>query len=61
MNNYLILAIILINIGNKNSIRKIVAMAISPSIEQITLYNNEGNIYLFSSKFDKKKRSKIRK
>ena len=31
-------------------------MAISPSIEQITLYNNEGNIYLFSSKFDKKKK-----
>ena len=41
---------------NKNSIGKIVAMAISPLFEQIALYNNEGNIYLFSSKFDKKRK-----
>ena len=41
---------------NKNNIGKIIAMAISPSFEQIALYNNEGNIYLFSSKFDKKRK-----
>lgn len=41
---------------NKNNVGKIVAMAISPSFEQIALYNNEGNIYLFSSKFDKKRK-----
>ena len=39
--------------GNSNTIGKIIAMAISPSYEQFALYNSDGIVYIFSSKFDK--------
>ena len=42
--------------NNKDNIGKIVAIAISPSYEKIALYNNEGKIYIFSSKFNKERK-----
>ena len=44
------------NETKNNTIGKIKTMAISPSYEQIAFYNSKGNIYLFSSKFDKKRK-----
>ena len=43
------------NINNK-SVGKIIALAISPSYEQVALYNNKGNVYIFNSKFTKGKK-----
>ena len=40
----------------KDSIGKIIAMAISPLYNQIALYNNQGKVYLFSSQFDRKRK-----
>ena len=43
--------------NNKNdSIGNIVAMTISPKYRQIALYNKEGIAYIFSTKFDKKRK-----
>ena len=39
--------------SNNKSVGKIVAIAISPSYEQVALYNNKGNAYIFNSKFNK--------
>ena len=44
-----------ININDK-TVGKIVAIAISPSYEQVALYNNRGNVYIFNSKFTKGKK-----
>ena len=44
------------NKNNKDNIGKIVAIAISPSYEKIALYNSEGKIYIFSSKFNKERK-----
>jgi hypothetical protein len=41
-----------INTNNK-TVGKIIAIAISPSYEQVALYNNKGNAYIFNSKFTK--------
>ena len=43
------------NDNNNNAVKsmgKIIAMAISPSYKQVAFYNNKGNAYIFSSKFD---------
>ena len=43
--------------NNKNdTIGNIVTMAISPKYKQIALYNKEGIAYIFSTKFDKKRK-----
>ena len=44
-----------INTNNK-TVGKIIAIAISPSYEQVALYNNKGNAYIFNSKFTKGKK-----
>ena len=44
-----------INTNNK-TVGKIIAIAISPSYEQVALYNNKGNVYIFNSKFTKGKK-----
>lgn len=44
------------NNNKKESIGKIMALAISPSYSQFALYNNEGIIYIFSSQFNKKRK-----
>ena len=44
-----------INTNNK-TVGKIIALAISPSYEQVALYNNKGNAYIFNSKFTKGKK-----
>ena len=44
-----------INTNNK-TVGKIIAIAISPSYEQVALYNNRGNVYIFNSKFTKGKK-----
>ena len=41
---------------NNKTVGKIIAIAISPSYEQVALYNNKGNAYIFNSKFTKGKK-----
>jgi len=55
-NNFEVINNIIDNKNNKNNIGKIMAMAISPSYEKIALYNSEGKIYIFSSKFVREKK-----